>query len=155
MNQNSYLWSAMKCWMLLKLGLVNILNLKFSPDTDICLRFLSWCLVEILKMKFDQDLCLNLWYDFKNSLWQDELNPRIRCALGNVWKLSLPLYVRKSWFLLFFIVFLFLFKMSLPLFDLRPRPPSDYFSCRPFRWLPDFFNRRQHVKTVFVWSWRQ
>ena len=26
-------------------------------------------------MKFDQDLCLNLWY---------ELNPRVRCAFGNV-----------------------------------------------------------------------
>ena len=27
------------------------------------------------------DLCLNLWYD----LWQDELNPRVRCAFGNVY----------------------------------------------------------------------
>jgi hypothetical protein len=35
-------------------------------------------------MKFDQDLCLNLLYDFKKSLWQDELNPRVRCAFGNV-----------------------------------------------------------------------
>ena len=26
-------------------------------------------------MRFDQDLCKNLWY---------ELNPRVRCALGNV-----------------------------------------------------------------------
>ena len=33
--------------------------------------------VEILKMKFDQNLCLNLWY---------ELNPRVRCAFGNVFK---------------------------------------------------------------------
>ena len=43
-----------------------------------------WCLVEILKMKCDQDLCLNFWYDFKMLLWQDELNPRVRCAFGNV-----------------------------------------------------------------------
>jgi hypothetical protein len=35
-------------------------------------------------MKFDQELCLNLLYDFKKSLWQDELNPRVRCAFGNV-----------------------------------------------------------------------
>ena len=35
-------------------------------------------------MKCDQDLCLNLWYDFKKLLWQDELNPRVRCAFGNV-----------------------------------------------------------------------
>ena len=30
------------------------------------------------------DLCLNLWYDLKRLLWQDELNPRVRCAFGNV-----------------------------------------------------------------------
>ena len=35
-------------------------------------------------MKSDQDLCLNLRYDLKNLLWQDELNPRVRCAFGNV-----------------------------------------------------------------------
>ena len=33
-----------------------------------------------LKMKFDEDLCLNLWY---------ELNPRVRCAFGNVFKIKL------------------------------------------------------------------
>ena len=53
-------------WILveiLKLGLVNILNFKFSRDGDVWLRLRSKCLVEILKMKFDQDLCLKLWYD--------------------------------------------------------------------------------------------
>ena len=35
-------------------------------------------------MRFDQDLCLSLGYDFKKLLWQDELNPRVRCAFGNV-----------------------------------------------------------------------
>ena len=35
-------------------------------------------------MKCNQDLCLNLWYDLKKLLWQDELNPRVRCAFGNV-----------------------------------------------------------------------
>ena len=35
-------------------------------------------------MKCDQDLCLNFWYDFKKLLWQDELNPRVCCAFGNV-----------------------------------------------------------------------
>ena len=34
---------------------------------------------EILKMKFDQDLCLNLF-----ELWSAELNPQVRCAFGNV-----------------------------------------------------------------------
>ena len=38
---------------------------KFSRDADVWLKFWSWRLVEILKMKFDQDLCLNSWYDLK------------------------------------------------------------------------------------------
>ena len=56
------LWS----WVLvefLKLGLVNIFNFKFSRDADVWLRFWSWCLVDVPKIIFDQDLCLNLWYD--------------------------------------------------------------------------------------------
>ena len=48
---------------MLKLGLVNILNFKFSRDGDVWLRFWRKCFVQILKMKFDQNLCLNLWYD--------------------------------------------------------------------------------------------
>ena len=47
----------------LKLDLFNILNFEFSWDADVWLKFWSWCMVEILKKKFDQDLCLNLWYD--------------------------------------------------------------------------------------------
>ena len=39
-------------------------------------------------MKCDQDLCLNFWHDFKMLLWQDELNPRVRCAFGNVLNIS-------------------------------------------------------------------
>ena len=35
-------------------------------------------------MKCDQDLCLNFCYDLEKLLWQDELNPRVRCAFGNV-----------------------------------------------------------------------
>ena len=60
---------------ILKEGLGKILKLKFYGEADVWFRFWSWCLVEILKMKFDQDLCLNLWY---------KLNPRVRCAFGNV-----------------------------------------------------------------------
>ena len=51
-------------WILvemLKLGLVNILNFKFSRDGDVWLGFWRKCLIEILKMKFEQNLCLNLW----------------------------------------------------------------------------------------------
>ena len=44
--------------------------------------------VEIMKQKFDQDLCLNLWYYPLGYLGiKDELNPRVRCAFGNVLKL--------------------------------------------------------------------
>ena len=35
-------------------------------------------------MKSDQDLFENLWYDLRKLLWQPELNPRVRCAFGNV-----------------------------------------------------------------------
>ena len=39
------------------------------------MKILSLNLVKFLKLKFDQDLCQKLWY---------ELNPRVRCAFGNV-----------------------------------------------------------------------
>ena len=79
-------WSILCFWCLVKVTKLNLaqyseasfgqdFNFRFSRDTDVWLRFWSWCLVEILKMKFDQYLCLNLWY---------ELNPRVRCAFGNV-----------------------------------------------------------------------
>ena len=48
--------------------LVKIFKFKFCRNGDVWLRFWSWCKVEILKM-FDQDLCLNLWYDPKKLLW--------------------------------------------------------------------------------------
>ena len=35
-------------------------------------------------MKCDQDLFLNLWYDLKKLLLQNELNPQVRSAFGNV-----------------------------------------------------------------------
>ena len=88
-------WSVFCCWCfvkvmlnqswilveIVKLGLVKILNFKFYREAHVWLRIWRWCLVEILKMKFDQDLCLNSWY---------ELNPRVRCAFGNVCILSSP-----------------------------------------------------------------
>ena len=58
--QRLWRWILVK---MLKQGLVNILNFKFSRGGDVWCGFWSECLVEILKMKFDQDLCLNLWYD--------------------------------------------------------------------------------------------
>ena len=45
-------------------------------------------------MKCDQDLCLNCWYDFKKLLWQDELNPRVRCAFGNVFSYCALLFLK-------------------------------------------------------------
>ena len=51
---------------------VNILIFKLSPVADVWSKFLSWCLVNILKMKFDQDLCQNLWYELNSQVccWQ-------------------------------------------------------------------------------------
>ena len=36
---------------------------RFSRGADVWLTFWSWCLVEILNINFDQDLCKNLWFD--------------------------------------------------------------------------------------------
>ena len=58
--QRLWRWILVK---MLKQGLVNIFNFKFSRGGDVWCGFWSKCLVEILKMKFEQDLCLNLWYD--------------------------------------------------------------------------------------------
>ena len=65
-GQDFEFWVYWRCWCL-----VEIFN---------------WCLVEILKMKCDQDLYLNLWNDLKKLLWQDEPNPWVRCAFGNVYQ---------------------------------------------------------------------
>ena len=45
---------------ILKLSLVKILNFKFSEVADVKLLFFVDAIVEILKMKCDPDLCLNL-----------------------------------------------------------------------------------------------
>ena len=54
---------------IMKLRLVKILKFKFNGYADIWLRFRSSCLVEIMKMKSDQDLFENLCYDKKKLLW--------------------------------------------------------------------------------------
>ena len=60
-------WSVFCCW-----GLV---------------RLWSECLVERFSiLEFDQDLCKNLF------LWWAELNPRVRCAFGNVYKNDMSKY---------------------------------------------------------------
>ena len=45
--------------------------------------------MKILKLKFDKDLCKSLWY---------ELNPRVRCAFGNVYICSpcIVYYIKKN-----------------------------------------------------------
>ena len=56
-------WLRLQSWILAK-----ILELDL-------LKILSLSLLKFLKLKFNQDLYKNLWY---------ELNPRVRCAFGNV-----------------------------------------------------------------------
>ena len=62
-----YYFAADAWFWLLSSLLVEIL-VWFCRNGDVWLRFWSWCKVEILKM-FNQDLCLNLWYDLKKLLW--------------------------------------------------------------------------------------
>ena len=69
-------YSVFCCWCLvevkiLTLGLVMILSLSlvqmlmFGWDFEVD----AWSIIDILKMKFDQELCLNLWYDLNKLLW--------------------------------------------------------------------------------------
>ena len=59
-------------------------------------------MVEILKLMLgrdsediDQDLCKNLWY---------ELNPRVRCAFGNVLKLQMKTHIGDGpWYFIFLV----------------------------------------------------
>ena len=52
------------------------------------LRFLGGCLIKILKIKFDQDLCKKLTKKKLVTL-VSRTQPRVRCAFANVWILIL------------------------------------------------------------------
>ena len=91
----------LRSWILiemLKLGSVNILNFKFSRDGDVWLRFWSKCLVEILKIKFDQDLCLNLWYDPIGYFvkMNSTLGSVVPSAMFRICKLSYEIIIQTS-----------------------------------------------------------
>ena len=60
------------------LKLVEILMFGWDFEVNAWSRFWNWI--------FDQDLCKNLWY---------ELNPRVRCAFGNV---SISAYMQSLFF---------------------------------------------------------
>ena len=61
-------------------GFVKIRSWILSKILNLSLvKILSLSLVKFLKMNFDQDLCQKLWY---------ELNPRVRCAFGNVFNFN-------------------------------------------------------------------
>ena len=51
--------------------------MKFSRIVDIWLIFWNWCLVKILKMKFDQDLYKNSWYDQKKLTLVNWIQPSL------------------------------------------------------------------------------
>ena len=54
-----------------------------------------------MKMKSDKGLFENLRYDLKKLLWQPELNPRVRCAFGNVFffrgQLTMRILSTRGW----------------------------------------------------------
>ena len=63
---------------------VNILIFKLSPVADVWSKFLSWCLVNILKIKLDQYLCFNLRYD----QWPKHFG-KLNSTLGSVVPLAM------------------------------------------------------------------
>ena len=75
---------------ILKLGLVKILKFKFSRDADVWLRFWSWCMVEILKMKIDQYLC-------KNHSTPGSVVPLTMFSLSNWYKSSVGQWSDMGW----------------------------------------------------------
>ena len=97
------------CWCFVK-----VMKLNFCRDSEARFEqvlWRGWCLVVILKLI--QDLCLNLWY---------ELNPRVRCAFGNVYNTK-PLKVigQADWGLIISLlagdmIFLFILRFNESLF---------------------------------------
>ena len=71
-----------------------ILKLKFGQyfAADVWLRLQSWILVKILNLGLvlNRDSKIDVWSRFVWNLWY-ELNPRVRCAFGNVFFLSMHL----------------------------------------------------------------
>ena len=70
---------------------VRTCDMNSTLGSVVLLAMFSWCLVEVLMMKCNQDLCLHLWYDLKKLLWQNKHNPWVSCAFGNVCE-PLPLH---------------------------------------------------------------
>ena len=89
--QRLWRWILVK---MLKQGLVNILNFKFSRSGDVWCGFWSECLVEILTMKFEQDLCLNLWYDPIGYFG------KMNSTLGSVVPLAMFSFEHRFWFII-------------------------------------------------------
>ena len=65
-----------------------VLKLNFCSDFEHkgWSRFWSWSSGLMLSRDSEDEMwfVFELWYDLKKLLWQDELNPRVRCAFGNV-----------------------------------------------------------------------
>ena len=75
-------WSRFQSW-----SSGEILKLKFGQyfAADVWLRLQSWILVKILNLglMLNRDSKIDVWSRFVWNLWY-ELNPRVRCAFGNV-----------------------------------------------------------------------
>ena len=63
----------------------SLISLQFVCDE---MLMFGWdfevSVVEIMKQKFDQDLCLNLWYEPLGYFGKMNSTPRVCCAFGNV-----------------------------------------------------------------------
>ena len=75
-------WSRFCSWIFCE-----ILKLKFGQyfAADVWLRLQSWILVKILNLglMLNRDSKIDVWSRFVWNMWY-ELNPRVRCAFGNV-----------------------------------------------------------------------
>ena len=63
--------------------------MMLSRDADVWLRFWSWWLFEILEMKFDQDLCLNLYMTYSGYFG------KLNSTLGSVVPLAMYSFDRE------------------------------------------------------------
>ena len=78
-------WQLKTCWSCFsRLESNSLTFLQLVKAADVKLRFLVDAYSRDSEDEMWPRFVLSLWYDFKKLLWQDELNPRVRCAFGNV-----------------------------------------------------------------------
>ena len=115
--------------------------------------------------EFDQDLFLNLWHGLKKLVWQDELNPRVRCAFGNVYykhikfdMIAFLFFSGKGQNYFFTFCFCTFLSYALPNFVLITKLHPDIFCClmKPFdlNLVTNISWSENHKPLIFWISWQ-